>query len=159
MFSSWRVTLSSNLEGVQNHMQCGYPSLCSVSSHGIIFPEKSTLLIRGCELVAKTKKKITELVYVAYWRVGPSSSDDGALYPVRSTPEPSELCKVWFSWVKSFRICGGRFRRIAIGFRTRPYNCASTTVQHVIQLSYSPVTGLQGFSGSGYQGVTISLRL
>jgi hypothetical protein len=79
-------------------------------------------------------EKLTELVYVAPWRVGPCSSEDGELYPMRCTPECSELCKFWFSWVKVFRICGGRFRRITMGFRTCPCNCASTTVQHVINM-------------------------
>jgi hypothetical protein len=34
-------------------------------------------------------KKLTELVYVAPWQVGPCSSDDGELYPMRSTSERS----------------------------------------------------------------------
>jgi hypothetical protein len=79
----------------------------------------------------RSKEKLTERVDVASSWLGPCSSDDDKLDPMRRTPDCSELCKFWFSCVKAFRICGGRFRRIAIGFRTRPYNCARITAHHV----------------------------
>ena len=41
--------------------------------------------------------------------------------------------KFGFDRSRGFGSARGRFQRVAIGFRTRPYNCVDTTVLHVTE--------------------------